>query len=458
MKSVNHPNLDLDFPVDFLWGSATSAYQVEGAWDVDGRGESIWDRFCHTDGNVKNDDSGDIACDHYHRYRDDVALMQELGLQAYRFSISWSRVLPGGTGAVNQPGMDFYDRLADTLLEASIQPFAMLHCWDLPQALQDSGGWAQREIVETFTTYVAKMVTAIGDRVKYWITHNEPWVFSIGGHQLGILAPGIKALKTAIQVSHHLLLAHGAAVGVIKETLGDDSCVGITLNLSPIHAASESPEDQAAAVRFDGHLNRWFLDALFNGRYPQDLLDLYGEKAPVIAPGDMEIICTPMDFLGVNYYTRIIVKDAPEVGFLHLHGVINEGAPATQAGWEVYPQGLYDILVRLSEDYPKIPLYITENGASFVDEINDHGDILDPLREQYLHDHFIQAEQAIKAGVDLRGYFVWSLMDLFEWDSGYSHAYGITHVDRRTLARTIKESGKWYQRFLQNQLDKREIL
>jgi beta-glucosidase len=446
------------FPEDFVWGAATSAYQIEGAYLEDGRGESIWDHFCHAPGNVVNNDTGDVACDHYHRLQEDIGLMASLNLQAYRFSVSWPRVLPKGRGQVNQMGLDFYSHLVDGLLEVGIEPFLTLYHWDLPQILQENGGWANRDTVDYFEEYTSVVFRALGDRVRYWITHNEPWVAAFGGHQLGKLAPGIKDLETAIQVAHHLLLSHGRVVKVLKDLGGERTLVGISLNLSPAHPATEKPEDQEAAVRIDGYINRWYLDPLFKGAYPEDMLDLYVDKVPQIEPGDMECISTRIDFLGVNYYSRVVMEAAPGEGFLGARGVVDESSEYTESGWEVYPQGLYEVLTRLREEYQTSAIYITENGAAFPDEVDENGQINDHQRQQFLKDHFLHAHRAIEGGVPLRGYFVWSVMDVFEWDSGYSHRYGLIYVNRETLERKVKRSGLWYRQFIQQQMSISEVL
>jgi len=434
----------LRFPDGFIWGAATSAYQIEGACCEEGRGESIWDRFCRLPGKVRNGDTGDIACDHYHRYQDDIELMARLGLRAYRFSIAWPRILPQGKGQVNRRGLDFYSRLVDKLLEAEIEPFATLYHWDLPQALQDEGGWVNRNTVDWFQEYATVVSKALGDRVRHWVTHNEPWMVAFAGHALGIHAPGIRNLAAAIQVSHHLLLSHGRAVQVIRDICGHEAQVGIDLNLSPIHLASQSEEDREAARRFDGCLNRWFLDPLFKGSYPEDTLAWYADLAPSIRPGDMECIGTKVDFLGVNYYSRIVIQAGSRGELLQVRGIKPPDAEYTDTGWEIYPQGLYEVLKRLHDEYHVPALYVTENGAAFPDQVNDEGQVDDQRRIQFLQAHLLQAHRAIQEGVNLLGYFVWSLMDVFEWDDGYSKRFGLIYVDRRTQKRIIKKSGLWY--------------
>jgi beta-glucosidase len=448
----------LHFPEDFVWGSAASAYQIEGAHNEDGKGDSIWDRFCRTPGNVANNDTGDVACDHYHRYREDVELMATLGLQAYRFSISWTRVLPKGKGGVNQAGLDFYRRLVDLLLDAGIIPMVTLYAWDLPQTLQDEGGWANRDTAKYFQDYASIVYQALEDRVHLWSTINEPWVIAFGGHYYGLLAPGMKDAETALQVSHHLLLAHGQAVQTLRE-MGDERCkIGIILNLTPIHRASEGAKDREAADRLDGYMNRWFLDPIFVGNYPADMLTWYGDKVPAIEPEDMKTISNEIDYLGVNYYTRLMVEAFPGETLIGSRSIPVEGAEYTETSWEVYPQGLYEILIRLRDEYQPPAIYITENGANFSDEVDEAGQINDLKRIAFLQDHLLQAHRAIEEGVPLFGYFVWSVMDLFEWDSGYSHRYGLIHVNRATLERKVKRSGLWYKQFIQQRKLISEVL
>jgi beta-glucosidase len=443
------------FPNGFVWGVAASAYQIEGAFNEDGRGESIWDRFCRMPGRVDNSDTGDVACDHYHRFFEDVGLMASLGIRGYRFSIAWPRILPEGRGRVNGDGMDFYHRLVDRLLEAGIEPYITLYHWDLPQALQDRGGWASRDTVDRFQEYVSVVSQALGDRASHWITHNEPWVVAFGGHYLGVHAPGIKDSRVALQVAHHLLLAHGKAVQVLRH-LGSHMMVGIDLNLSPVHPATTCLKDQEAAARYDGCLNRWFLDAIFKRAYPQDLLAWYADKAPRIEPGDMELIGVRVDFLGVNYYSRIVIRADVEDTLLGVKAVVPAGSEVTETGWEVYPQGIVEVLCRVHDEYQHPAIYVTENGAAFRDEMKNDGEIDDRQRLQFLSEHISHIHRAIQQGIDLRGYFVWSLMDVFEWDSGYSKPFGIVHVDRNTLKRTVKKSGLWYRQFIEQQARVRE--
>ncbi len=431
------------FPNGFVWGAATASYQIEGAANEDGRGESIWDRFSHTPGNVLNGDTGDVADDHYHRWPQDVALMQSLGLKAYRFSIAWPRVIPDGIGAVNAAGLDFYDRLVDGLLAAGIEPFVTLYHWDLPQALQDRGGWPNRDSVAWFADYVAVVSRRLSDRVRYWITHNEPWVVAFVGHLMGVHAPGMRDPKAALQAAHHLLLSHGQAVSILRRN-GNGAQVGITLNLSWVDPASDRPADIEAARRQDGYVNRMFLDPVFKGSYPSDFMELCGDLAPRIEEGDLQQISAPIDFLGVNYYSRSVVADDPNIPILRARAVLPPEAEYTEMGWEVYPEGLYRLLRRLQEDYAPGALYITENGAAFADRVED-GRVHDERRVAYLREHFAAAWRAIQEGVPLRGYFVWSLLDNFEWAYGYSKRFGIVYVDYATQERILKDSALFYR-------------
>lgn len=432
------------FPGSFLWGVATAAYQIEGAVQEDGRGESIWDRFSHTPGKILNGDTGDVACDHYHRYREDVALMADLNVRTYRFSIAWPRIFPTGAGAPNPKGVDFYKRLLDELERQNIIPAITLYHWDLPQALEDQGGWRNRETAARFAEYAAYMFRELGDRVPLWITHNEPWVAAFLGHAFGVHAPGLTDWSAALLAGHHILLSHGLAVQVYRAA-GLRGRIGITLNLGPQMAASDRPEDQVAAQRADGYHNRWFLDPLFHGNYPQDMVELYG---PLFRPewvrgDDMAVIAEPVDFLGVNYYTRGVVQHSDE-GVLRIRSV-QVDAPRTEMGWEVYPQGLTDLLLRLHADYGGPVMYITENGAAYRDEPAPDGRVHDPERIDYLRRHFLAAHQALSQGVDLRGYYVWSLMDNFEWAFGYSKRFGIVYIDYATQRRIPKDSAFWFR-------------
>jgi beta-glucosidase len=428
------------FPSDFVWGAATASYQIEGAAHEDGRGESVWDRFCATPGKVRNSDTGDVACDFYHRYRDDVRLMKDLGLDAFRFSIAWPRVLPTGHGAVNDAGLDFYDRLVDELLANEIEPFATLFHWDTPQALEDAGGWPARATAEAFAEYAEVAAARLGDRVRHWITHNEPWVHAWIGHSWGMHAPGRTSEADAVAAAHHMLLSHGWAVDAIRRA-SPDARVGITLNLAQAYPVSDTPEDEAAAWQVDGEGNRWFLDAIYRGAYPADLLERNELVAPVVQDGDLEAISAPLDFLGVNNYFRFLVEagaDGPRMAG-------NPDAVHTDMGWEVYPDGLHRLLVRVAQDYAPPAIYVTENGAAFGDVRVHDGRVHDPERTSYLSSHIDAVARAVADGSPVKGYFVWSLLDNFEWAYGYSKRFGIVYIDYPTLERVPKDSFYWYR-------------
>jgi beta-glucosidase len=433
----------MQFPKDFVWGAATASYQIEGAWDEDGKGESIWDRFSHTPGCVQYGDTGDVACDHYHPWRDDVKLMKELGLKAYRFSIAWPRILPEGRGKINQAGIDFYSRLVDALLEEKIEPYVTLYHWDLPQVLQDEGGWASRMIVDAFVEYADVVSRALGDRVRNWITLNEPWVSAFVGYRDGHHAPGHTNLDEAIAASHHLLLSHGRSMLVIRAN-SPKSKVGITLNLTPQEPASPSVADRKAATWTDGHINRFFLDPLVGRGYPQDIVNGFGKSMDFIQPGDMDTIAIPVDFLGINYYTRNIARAENVSEEENEPRTVIRGDEITEMDWEVYPKGLYNILGRLHFDYNFPAIYITENGAAFPDVVGPDGQVDDPARLSYIKRHLEMANQAIQVGVPVKGYFVWSLFDNFEWGFGYSKRFGIVYVDYQTQQRIPKSSASWY--------------
>lgn len=434
----------ITFPAGFLWGTATSAYQIEGAVGEDGRGESIWDRFSHTPGRTANGDTGDVAADHYHRWSEDVGIMQRLGLNAYRFSIAWPRIIPGGIGAANPAGLDFYDRLVDALLAAGIEPFPTLYHWDLPQTLEDRGGWLNRDAVGWFADYAAVVSARLGDRVRRWITHNEPAVVAFDGYVAGDHAPGQCNPLAAAQVAHHLLLSHGQAVPILRENSRPDTQVGIALNPSWIDPASERAADVQAAQRFDGLMNRLFLDPLFKGAYPADILAYAGPLVPRFEAGDLLQIAAPIDFLGVNYYSRAIVADDPAGGPLAARQVIPGYAELTEMGWEVYPEGLYRLLRRLHDEYRPAALYVTENGCAVADRLED-GHVRDAQRIAYLRGHLAAAQRAIQEGVPLRGYLVWSLLDNFEWAHGYTKRFGLVYVDYPTQARILKDSAAWFR-------------
>ncbi len=432
------------FPDDFLWGAATSAYQIEGSPLADGAGPSIWDRFSHTPGAVKESATGDVACDHYRLYERDVELMRELGLGAYRFSVSWSRVLPSGRGSVNEAGLDFYRRLVDRLLESGIEPFVTLYHWDLPAALDDAGGWLNPDIASWFVEYAGVLFRALDDRVRFWTTLNEPWVVADGGYLHGALAPGHRNLFEAPRASHNLLRAHAEAVRAYR-TDGEGE-IGLVVNLVPVAPASERPEDLAAARRVDAYINAHYLDPVFRGTYPEELREVFGEAWPEAADVEAERIREPVDFVGVNYYTRRVVRDAPELPPLRAAELKDRSrATYTETDWEVYPEGLADTLRWVTGRYDRPPIFITENGAAFYDPPVAKGRLDDPLRVEYLRAHLEAARRTLERDeADLRGYFVWSLLDNFEWSQGYSKRFGIYHVDFRTQRRTPKASAEFY--------------
>ncbi len=435
------------FPSEFTWGVATSAYQIEGAWRADGKGESIWDRFTHAPGNVHEDQNGDIACDHYHRWPEDVQLMAELGVDAYRFSVSWPRILPKGFGEVDQAGLDFYKGLVDGLLAQGIEPYLTLYHWDLPQVLQDRGGWPARATTQAFAEYADVLSRSLGDRVRHWITLNEPFVSAHVGHLQGRHAPGHMDLAEMVAASHHLLLAHGLAVPILRGNV-TDARVAIVLDLHPVHPASDSEADQEAARRWDGTYNRWYLDPLSGRGYPQDMVDDYGQPLDFVQEGDLEKISAPLDALGVNYYTRNVVRsdEVPEAE--NEPRRIPEPETVTEMGWEVYPPGLFEVLQRVEQDYGFPAYWITENGAAFPDQVNADGEVLDQDRIDYLDGHLRQLARALGADLPVDAYFAWSLLDNFEWGHGYSKRFGLVYVDFDTLERTPKASYHWYRRLI----------
>jgi beta-glucosidase len=432
------------FPRDFVWGVAASSYQIEGGGLEDGRGECIWYRFSHTPGKVLNGETGDVACDHLRLYKDDIKLMADLGVQAYRFSTSWARVLPEGTGRVNEMGLDFYDRLVDELLRYGIQPYATLYHWDFPQALQDKGGWASKDSIAWFTEYTEVMTRMLGDRVRGWITHNEPWCASILSNLIGEHAPGLQDAPTAYKVAHHLLLSHGASMGVIRQNCPNAEA-GITLNLSPAVPSSDSEADAMAAQFFDGSFNRWFLDPVLKGSYPADIVAMLNGALDGIDLDAVKAAAVPMDFLGINYYNRAVISadGSPK---------LPENAEFTEMGWEIYPQGLTDLLVRVYRDYAPKAIYVTENGAAFNDPPPLDGIVEDPQRVEYLRGHIQAVDNAIIQGVPVKGYFVWSFMDNFEWSFGYSKRFGIVYVDYATQKRTPKRSARFYQEMIAREM------
>lgn len=448
MNIQSFTSSEVVFPKDFIWGVATSSFQIEGASNIDGKGVSIWDTFCKTPNAIADASNGDVACEHYYRLEEDLDLIANLGVNAYRFSISWARVQPMGEGDWNEFGMAFYERLINGLIRRGIAPYLTLNHWDLPQALQDKGGWANRETVTHFVTYAQGIASRFGTKVNSITTHNEPWVIAFLGHETGFFAPGIKNRATGLQVAHHLLVSHGLALQAMRAQ-GCTAELGIVLNLSPMHPASQSAADQAHAMLEDGKLMRWYLDPLFKGQYPDDVRAHFGQDAPIIEAGDMEAIATPLDFLGINYYSRSVISSDST------WDVKQGGKPLTDMGWEVYPEGLTELLVRLHQDYPIPPIYITENGGAFKDQIINEK-IHDTDRKNYIDQHITAMGKAKAAGVNIKGYMVWSLLDNFEWAFGYEKRFGIVHVDYVTQKRTLKDSALWYRDFLQQQSNHHE--
>ncbi|MES2306270.1 MAG: GH1 family beta-glucosidase [Gemmatimonadota bacterium] len=431
------------FPAGFLWGAATSAYQVEGSPLADGAGPSNWHRFVHEPGRIDNGDSGDIACDHYHRWADDVVLMRGLGLNAYRFSVSWSRILPSGRGSINKPGLDFYDRLVDRLLQYGIAPSVTLYHWDLPAALDDLGGWLNRDVAGWFADYAGVVVRALGDRVPMWTTLNEPWVVSDAGYLHGVHAPGHRSTAGTPLVSHNLLRAHGAGMQAIRAEGGKSA--GLVVNLEPKYPATDRAADVAATRRADAYMNRQFLDPVFLGSYPEELAEIFGVDWPRFPDEDFALIQQPLDFLGVNYYTRNVVCDDPSALPIRAGRVRQNAALHTTLDWEVYPAALTDVLLWITERYPSLPLYITENGAAFLDTDPADAELVhDPLRVDYFRSHLMAVHDAIYQGADVRGYFAWSLLDNFEWSAGFAKTFGLFRVDKPSQRRIPKASSRFY--------------
>jgi beta-glucosidase len=434
---------DVRFPDGFVWGSATAAYQIEGSPLADGAGPSIWHRFSHTPGRMTNGDTGDIACDHYNRYAEDVAIMKGLGLQAYRFSISWSRILPEGTGRVNQKGLDFYRRLVDALREAGILPMATLYHWDLPAALDDRGGWLNRDVANWFAEYANVAFRALDDAVEWWATLNEPWVVTDGGYLHGALAPGHRNLFEAPLATHNLLRAHGSAVEAYRAV--GKHAIGIVVNIEPKYPDSQSADDLAATRRADAYMNRQYLDPLFRGEYPEEMAEIFGEAWPGFPAADFDLIKQPLDFAGINYYLRAVTKNDPAQVVERAARVRQQQSIYTETGWEVHAPALTDVLLWFRDRYGATPIYVTENGAAFYDPPTaTDGVVNDPLRIHYLREHIRAVANAIAKGADVRGYFVWSLLDNLEWSLGYTKRFGIVHVDFASLKRTLKESAKFY--------------
>ena len=441
------------FPKDFTWGVATSAYQIEGAWNEDGRGISIWDTFSHTPGKIANNENGDVATDHYHRWKDDIALLSELGMQAYRFSVAWPRILPEGTGWVNRKGLDFYDRLVDELLRRKIQPYVCLFHWDLPQLLQDNGGWTNRATASYFAEYASIVAARLCDRVPVWFTHNEPWVASFVGYFLGKHAPGVKDIRAAIKSLHHLLLSHGLAAEAICAEAKRPVEIGLTVNLTPVHPATASTKDIAAAQRVDMFMNRIVLDPLLKGTSPivdSSIARLLAGK--LVLDGDLEKI-RRLDICGINYYSRAVIKHEAKFPVINVAEVFPEGNEYSGM-WEIYSEGLYETLKLVSAYQPACKLMITENGIPVPDGIDYDGRVRDERRIRYLHDHIAQVHRAISEGIPVKGYFHWSLLDNFEWDLGYGQRFGLVYIDFKTQRRVVKDSGRWFAQVIrQNGLE-----
>jgi beta-glucosidase len=444
---------DMPFPDGFAWGAATASYQIEGGVHEGGRGPSIWDTFAHTPGRIADGETGDVADDHFHRYAEDVGLLADLGATHYRFSFAWPRLQPDGRGALNPAGVDFYSRLLDALLERGIQPWATLYHWDLPQALEDAGGWPVRDTAQRFAEYAALVHERFHDRFGNWTTLNEPWCSAFLGYASGNHAPGRQEPAAALAAAHHLMLGHGLAVEAMRAQ-DAGSTYGITLNLYPVDPATDADADRDAARRIDAVTNRIFLDPLLRGRYPDDLRADVAAVSDLsfIADGDEKTIAAPLDVLGVNYYSRHVVRSSgsPQEGrstaWVGSSDVVSvpRALPTTEMGWEIDPQGLYDVLSRVYREYGPLPLYVTENGAAYADAPDADGAVHDPQRVEYLDSHFRTAHRAIQDGIDLRGYFVWTLMDNFEWAWGFTKRFGLVYVDYPTQRRIPKDSARWF--------------
>jgi beta-glucosidase len=434
------------FPKGFLWGTASASYQIEGGWNEDGKGESIWDRFSHTPDKIKRGDTGDVACDFYHRYDDDIALMADLGLNAARISLSWPRIMPLGKGSVNQKGLDFYSRVVDAMLKRNIQPWVTLYHWDLPQPLEDAGGWPNRDLAEYFRDYAAVVADSLGDRVKHWMAFNEPWIFTILGYLTGIHAPGRRDPANAIKATHTVNLAQGMAIKAIRESKNKPDAVGTAFSMSPVHPKTGSLEDRTAAERWHRFYNLWFLEPVMQGKYPEAYARGSVEDHVEIRAGDMETIKAPLDFIGINLYTRAVVEHDPNDHNMGVKQIRAGGEEVTDFGWEVYPEALYEMIVRLSKDYAGIPIYVTENGCSYGDTPGADGKVNDERRVSFLRRFIYEVGRAIGAGADVRGYFLWTFTDNFEWAEGFQQRFGIVYCDFKTQARIVKESGHWYSK------------
>lgn len=454
---------NLNFPSNFQWGAATSAYQVEGAWKQDGKGESIWDRFSHTPGKIIKNENGDTACDHYSLWQTDIQLMKELGLQAYRFSTAWTRIFPTGRGSINQAGLDFYSRLVDGLLDAGIEPIVCLYHWDLPQALQDQGGWPLRETALAYGDYANTVTRHLGDRVKQWITHNEPTCAGLLGYQTGFHAPGYTDWKLTLPAIHHLLLSHGFGVQAVRANVTGGQ-VGMVMDPIPYQPASYRPEDVAATRWEDGYHNRWYLDPLFGRGYPADILSEHIQMGNLphnglnyIKQGDYELIAIPTDFLGINYYRRGVVQVGENGRVGSPIATPHPEAGYTEMGWEIYPWGLFEVIMLMHLTYRPKAIYVTENGASYSDGPGIDGRVRDTRRIHYLREHLAAVQQAIMAGAPVNGYFAWSLLDNFEWAMGYDQRFGLVHVDFKTMKRTPKDSAFWYRQVIRDNAIQLEV-
>jgi beta-glucosidase len=432
------------FPKGFLWGTATASYQIEGAWNEDGRGESIWDRFSHTAGKIRNGDTGDVACDFYHCYRDDIAIMKQLGLSASRFSIAWPRIFPAGGGQINQKGIDFYSRVVDELLRQDIQPFPTLYHWDLPQVLEDDGGWTNRDTAKYFRDYAAAVVDQLGDRITHWMIFNEPWIFTILGYLMGIHAPGRTEPAAAIRATHIANLAHGMAARAMREVRHRPAAIGTAFSMAPVHPRTTSEADGAAAERWHRFSNLWFLETAINGRYPQAYIGGGQDQLLGIEPGDMEIVKAPLDFIGINLYVRAVVENDPADANLGVKQVRPDGREFTDFGWEVYPQALSEMIMKITAAYGRPVIYVTENGCSYGDAPGADGEVRDERRINFMRRYIGEVGRAIQQGADVRGYFAWTLIDNFEWVEGFAQRFGIVYCDFASQRRTIKQSAKWY--------------
>ena len=437
------------FPDDFHWGAATASYQIEGAWREDGKGESIWDRFTHTEGRIRNGDTGDVACDSYHRHAADIALLREMNLTSYRFSIAWPRIQPEGSGPAHAKGIDYYGRLIDDLLAAGIRPFPTLYHWDLPQRLQDRGGWPERDTAGRFADYAETAMRAFGDRVDHWLIFNEPSIFTVMGYLAGIHAPGIRDLEAYLRATHTVNLAQGEALRAMR-AVRSDSAIGTAFNMSPCQPDGDSEQDAAAAERWHALVNLWFLETALRGRYPEAFVDGPPLERMGVREGDMERVKAPLDFLGINLYSRTFVKHATDdawgVGAIASRPMGGDDGPKTDFGWEVWPDALYEMLMRVTRDFDSPAIEITENGCSYGDAPDAQGVVHDTRRIEFYRGYLGAVARAIAEGADVRGYHAWSLLDNFEWSEGYSQRFGLAYVDFPTGERTLKDSGRWYGR------------